>query len=198
VTTTRRAEYAAATKRAIEHAARDLFGQHGFKDTTVDMIAKEARVAPATVYAVSGGKQGLLRTVIESATTSTETDAIKERLATAPDAAGLLHYLAHQTRLKFADWHGMMRVVAETAAQEPAAAEGFRLAAASRREGFQRAATRLRELGALREDLTVERATGIIWFYLDNAAWFSLTDGNGWTLDDAEAFLHDRLRDALT
>ncbi|GLY00667.1 TetR family transcriptional regulator [Actinoplanes sp. NBRC 101535] len=197
VTTTRRAEYAAATKRAIEQAAHDLFSRQGFKTTTVDMIARQARVAPATVYAVAGGKQGLLRTVIASATTSPETEEIKQRLADAPDAAGLVRYLTHQTRLKFADWHDVMRVVAETASQDPAVADALRLAAESRREGFRRAAGRLHDLGALHDGLTVDRAADIIWFYLDNASYFALTDTNGWPLDDAEAFLHDQLRGAL-
>lgn len=195
--TSRRAEYAAATKRAIEDAARELFVRHGYRGTTVDMIAKEARVAPATVYAVAGGKQGLLRTVIESATTSPERVAVKEQLSSSDDPAELLRYLARQTRLTFEDWRGMMRVVAETASQEPAAAEGLRIARESRRDGFTRTAQRLQELGALRTGLSVARAADVIWFYQDNAAYYSLVDDNGWSPEDAEEFLHEQLRSAL-
>src|SRR5689334_18609086 len=68
--TGRRAEYAEATRVAIATAARELFMQQGYFGTTVDDIAAAARVAPATVYAVGGGKQGLLKSVIESATTA--------------------------------------------------------------------------------------------------------------------------------
>src|SRR5258705_11212689 len=39
--------------------------ERGYFATKVDDIAALARVAPATVYAVSGGKQGLLRTLTE-------------------------------------------------------------------------------------------------------------------------------------
>jgi AcrR family transcriptional regulator len=62
----RREEYAEATRRAISEAARRLFCEQGFFATKVDQIAALARVAPATVYAVSGGKHGLLRTLMES------------------------------------------------------------------------------------------------------------------------------------
>src|ERR1700738_5684233 len=43
--------------------------------TKVDDIAALARVAPATVYAVSGGKQGLLRTLTETSTTDPTIEA---------------------------------------------------------------------------------------------------------------------------
>src|SRR3979411_2113675 len=66
---TRREEYAEATRQAIVAAARRLFSERGYFATKVDDIAAAARVAPATVYAVSGGKQGLLGTLMETAIT---------------------------------------------------------------------------------------------------------------------------------
>ena len=51
-----------ATRQAIVKAARQLFSERGYFATKVDDVAALARVAPATVYAVSGGKQGLVRT----------------------------------------------------------------------------------------------------------------------------------------
>src|SRR5580698_7101712 len=66
----RREEYAEATRRAIVAAARRLFSERGYFATKVDEIAALARVAPATVYAVSGGKQGLLRTLMDIGTTA--------------------------------------------------------------------------------------------------------------------------------
>jgi len=43
-----------ATRQAIVEAARRLFSERGYFATKVDDIAALARVAPATVYAVSG------------------------------------------------------------------------------------------------------------------------------------------------
>ena len=57
---TRRDEYAQATRQAILDSARALFAERGYFATKVDDIAAKARVAPATVYAVTGGKYGLL------------------------------------------------------------------------------------------------------------------------------------------
>jgi AcrR family transcriptional regulator len=65
--TSRRAEYAEATRKAIADAARQLFCQRGYFATKVDDIACLARVAPTTIYAVWGGKQALLRGIIDQA-----------------------------------------------------------------------------------------------------------------------------------
>jgi AcrR family transcriptional regulator len=61
---TRRQDYAEATRQAIIDAARRLFAERGYFATKVDDIAAKARVAPATVYAVTGGKQNLLNILI--------------------------------------------------------------------------------------------------------------------------------------
>jgi AcrR family transcriptional regulator len=47
-------------------AARRLFAENGFFQTKVEQIAKLSRVSPATVYAQCGGKQGLLRSLMDS------------------------------------------------------------------------------------------------------------------------------------
>lgn len=48
-------------------AARQLLSERGYFAAKVDEIVALVRVAPATVYAVSGGKQGGLRTPMETA-----------------------------------------------------------------------------------------------------------------------------------
>ena len=49
----RRAEQAIATRRAVLDAARELFIEHGYAVTTVADIARRARVAVDTVYAMT-------------------------------------------------------------------------------------------------------------------------------------------------
>src|SRR6201986_2032299 len=66
----RRAEYAELTRQAIIDAARALFAERGYFATTVSDVAERARVAPATVYAVTGGKHGLVQTLLEHWTTA--------------------------------------------------------------------------------------------------------------------------------
>src|ERR1700746_3391497 len=90
----RREEYAQATRQAIVDAARRLFSERGYFATKVDDIATLARVAPATVYAVSGGKQGLLRTLTETATTHPAVEATIESIEKLDDPSAILCLVA--------------------------------------------------------------------------------------------------------
>ncbi|MCP2267256.1 transcriptional regulator, TetR family [Promicromonospora thailandica] len=193
----RRAEYAAATRRAIHDAARSLFVTKGFFATTVDEIADAARVAPASVYAVAGGKQGLLAAIIEARTTASDVDETFARIDAQDDADELLRFITHATRGRFEGSRDLMRVVVDTAPHDAGAAQALRVAHASLREGLRRTAERLAGLGVLRDGLDVDEATDILWFYLCNSAYFTLVDDNGWSLDRAEAWAFDALRGAL-
>jgi TetR/AcrR family transcriptional regulator, regulator of autoinduction and epiphytic fitness len=65
-----RAEQAQATRQRILDAARAQFLQRGWTTTTVKVIAEEAAVAPATVYAVFGTKRAVLSALIDEALAS--------------------------------------------------------------------------------------------------------------------------------
>ncbi|MEV4085706.1 hypothetical protein AB0J43_36105, partial [Nonomuraea fuscirosea] len=65
------------------------------------------------------------------------------------------------------------------------------------RDGLTRTARRLAELGALRPGADAEEAAETLWFYLNNNAYFTLTDDNGWSLERAERWLRDSLHHAL-
>ena len=56
----RRAEQAAATRRAIVSAAHDLFVERGYAATTMAAIAQEAGVTAKSVHAVAEKSQLLL------------------------------------------------------------------------------------------------------------------------------------------
>ena len=70
-----------------------------------------------------------------------------------------------------------------------------RLHLRSQRAGFRYVAQRLADLGALTG--TVDDAVDVLWFHLGNAAYFTLTEDNGWSLDRAESWLFESLRRAL-
>ena len=59
----RREEQAAATRRAVLRAARDLFTRKGYPDTTVAEVARRAKVSVDTLYASVGRKPQLLLAV---------------------------------------------------------------------------------------------------------------------------------------
>ncbi|MCS7475799.1 TetR/AcrR family transcriptional regulator [Umezawaea endophytica] len=193
----RRAEYAQATQQAILDAAHDLFVRKGYFGTKVEEIARTARVAPATVYAVGGGKNGILRKLIESGTEAEDIEEIIAGIQAIDDPRVLVRFLVHATRVKFEQWSDLMRQVAAAAPREPSVRECQRIAHESIRGGFGHSAQRLADLGALREGVDVARAVDLLWLHLCNAAYFIRTDDLGWSLDESEAWLHDVVPRAL-
>src|ERR1700729_446021 len=90
----RREEYADQTRPAVIDGARQLFAENGFFQTKIEQIAKLSRVSPATVYAQCGGKQGLLRSLMDSFTQSqVVAESYQESLAAA-DAVRTMQILS--------------------------------------------------------------------------------------------------------
>ncbi|WP_229067498.1 TetR/AcrR family transcriptional regulator [Actinoplanes sp. DH11] len=193
----RRAEYARLTRQAILDSARDLFVRNGYFETRVEEIAAAARVAPATVYAVGGGKHGLLRTLITAGTTAEDITGTIARIQAITDPRELLGFLIHATRTTFDQWSGLMRQVVAAAPREPGVRESLAIAHDSMRGGFRLVADRLAAMGALRPGVDAARATDILWLHLCNAAYFIRTDDLGWTLDQSETWLTEALTWAL-
>ncbi|MEV5720452.1 TetR/AcrR family transcriptional regulator [Amycolatopsis mediterranei] len=193
----RRAEYAQLTRQAILDATRELFVRKGYFATKVEEIARVARVAPATVYAVGGGKHGLLRTLIESGTTAEDIPGILARLEAITEPGELIRFIVRATRVKFEQWSDLMRQVVAAAPQEPSVREVLRIAHDSLRGGLDLTARRLAGMGALRAGMDAARATDVLWLHLCNAAYFIRTDDLGWSLDESETWLNDTLPFAL-
>ena len=60
-----REQHAAVTRRAILQAARELFAEQGFANTTVKGLAERAGVAVQTIYATFGSKAGVVMGLVD-------------------------------------------------------------------------------------------------------------------------------------
>jgi AcrR family transcriptional regulator len=194
---TRRAEYAETTRRAIIDAARRLFYAQGFFATRIDDIAAAARVSPATVYAVFGSKQELLRTVIEIWTRAPIINTTLESVAAQNDAVALIALLARSCRLMREEFGDIVRLLLRTAPHDQAAGEILHTATAQYRDSLLPFARRLAELGALKAQVTDRRAVDILWFYFGYSGLFTLVDENGWSYARAEKWLAEEAGHAL-
>jgi AcrR family transcriptional regulator len=193
----RRSEYAEATRRAAIDAARRLFRKKGYFAVTVNEIAAQARVSPATVYAVNGGKQGLLRALIDEWSIAPEVSDTTECIESIDDPAEIVRYLTAMTRQMRQDYGDIMRVVIAAAPHDKTAAEGLALATRRYRAGDAVAARRLADLGALRDGIDADEALDILWFYLGYAGFFTLVDDNKWSFAKAEQWLCAAVSQAL-
>ena len=193
----RRAEYAETTRQAAVDAARRLFRDKGYFATTVNEIAAAARVSPATVYAVNGGKQGLLRTLIDEWSAAPIVAEAIRHIERLDDPVELLRYNAAVTRTMREDYGDIMRVVIGAAPHDDTAAKALALGTARYRAGHAVAARRLADLGALRNGMDADVALDILWFYLGYAGFFTLVDDNGWSYAAAEEWLFNAVSQAL-
>ena len=56
----------AARQQELVHTAGMLFIKHGYRNVSLEMLAREAHVAVRTIYVKFGGKAGLLKAVLEA------------------------------------------------------------------------------------------------------------------------------------
>jgi AcrR family transcriptional regulator len=193
----RREEYAEATRRAILDAARRLFSERGYFATKVDDIAALARVSPATVYAVSGGKHGLLDSLMEIWTAAPIVAATVGSIEAMTEPAPILRLLAASCRRMREECGDVIRVLLATAPHDAAVARTLGAATARYRQALRAIARRLIDLGALQADTDLPAATDVLWFYFGYSGLFTLHDDNGWSYDRAEAWLCEQAGRAL-
>ncbi|MEU3600542.1 TetR/AcrR family transcriptional regulator [Streptomyces sp. NPDC006798] len=185
----RRSDYAEATRLAIVDAARLLYSRKGYFTTTVEEIAAEARVAPTTVYAVGGGKQGLLRTLVDIWSQAPIVAEKMDELDSLTDPEGLLRQLSAVTRSMRESFGDIMRILIATAPHNEDAAEGLAIGTGRYREALALVAAHLHGIGGTHPEMTADQATDILWFYFGYSGYFTLVDDNGWPYEQAEPWL---------
>ena len=193
----RRQEYAEATRQAIVSAARRLYAEKGYFATRVEDIALEARVAPATVYAVGGGKYGLLKTLVDLWQNSPAIVAAVAELGQIEDPVLLLRVLSARTRQIREEYSDIIRTVLATAPNDEAVAGTLGEVIRYYRGSIGRVSERLAELEALRPGTDIEFVTAVLWFYFGFPGLSAMHDDSGWSYDDAEKWLADEAIRAL-
>ena len=199
-----RAEQARLTERRITDAAHRLFLTQGYGPTTLAAIAREAGVSAQTIHNVFGTKPALLKKVHDLALVG---DDEPIPLAERPEVQAM--YAETDPALFLRSYAALGRTVAERVgplvvlAQAGALGGDAELAAhveTIRGEhlfGTRMVASRVDELGALRPDLTVERASDRVWTLTSPSVWHLLTQERGWSGDEYAEWVGEALCDAL-
>lgn len=193
----RRQEYAEATRQAILLEGRRLFAEQGYFATRVEDIAAAARVAPATVYAVVGGKQGLLQTLVEQWMTDPSIPVTDANVMALQDPAAIIRLVSERCR-EMRESHGeTLRTILSIAPNDPVAGQVFRQALGTYRSALGRISRRLVGLGGLRDGLGPGKVADILWFYFGTGGIHVMCDECGWSPAEAEKWLADQAIQAL-
>ncbi|MCA1783786.1 MAG: TetR/AcrR family transcriptional regulator [Dermatophilaceae bacterium] len=195
----RREQRALQTRARIAEAALRLFGERGYVATTVEAIAADAAVAPATVYQAFGTKQGVLARALDATITG---DAQPVALLDREWVAAARRQRDARRRLA-----AVVRGAAQVAAQTAALKEVMRDAAATdpmvrdlirddheRRRETQRALVQI-AVGddALRPGMTCDRAADAFFLLVNSSTYQLTTEVLGWSDHDWQQWLVELL-----
>ena len=199
---TRRARARATQNRIIDHAYR-LFSASGYPSTTMETIAAEAGVATQTVYYFFRTKALLLQQVVEVAAAG---EAHPLPVMERPWMRQILTENNARLALALIVEHGVdiyirvapLRPALEFAAASDPDVNAYWRAVAERRKGGMRTfVERLAELRALQPELTVQRATDVMFVINSHEVFLGLTRDSRWSVTDFKRWLYDTLTQQL-
>jgi AcrR family transcriptional regulator len=182
------------TLRTILTAARGLFAEHGYARTPIRLIAKEAGVAPQTIYAHFGSKAGVLAGLVDLLDDEAgipdliaESEAIDDPV----ELLGLLARAARQVRERCGD---IVTILSSGAAVDPDIAATQAEVARRNRLGVDRVVERIRASGTRVES----RAADIAVALMSAGVHDSLVGDACWSHESYEIWLKHTLVTALT
>lgn len=194
-----RAEKARQTRSRMLARARELFVDVGYAATTMDQIAREADVAVQTLYYTFRTKGQLLREVVDT-TAAGEEDPLP--VPQRPWMRELMSSDSAQRVLALAIEHGtdiyervapLWPAVHAAAAADPDVGRYWEGITAGRRAGVRQIVARLAELGAVRDDLNVDRAADLAFVLLGHDVYRGLVREAGWAAAAYKAWLFTTL-----
>ncbi|GAA2443841.1 TetR/AcrR family transcriptional regulator [Actinomadura vinacea] len=175
----------ALTLRAILTAARRLFAERGYARTPIRLIAKEAGVAPQTIYAHFGSKAGVLNGLVDLMDDEAGMPDLMAELQHTGDPVELVGLLARASRQMRERCGDIITILISGAAVDPDIAATRAEGARRNRLGVEMVVERLRGTG----HHVAPKAADIAVALMGDGVHESLVGDAGWTHDDYEAWL---------
>ena len=179
-----RAEQAAATRRAVLVAARELFTTTGYAGSTVADVARLAGVSVDTVYTSVGRKPELLLAVHDMALgggdeplSAQQRDYVAAVLA-APGARAKLETYAAALAERLPSVVPLAESLRVAAEHDPACRAVLEGLDERRRSNMRRFAAELRATGEVRPELTDEQVAHLLWA-TNSPAFYRLATSGG-------------------
>lgn len=181
-----RARQAEQTRQDILAAARTAFAADGYTATTIRAVAARAEVTEQTVYATFGSKGGLALALVDYAN---EVAGVVE-LGRAADAATNPHDLLagaiHLVCVLHERVGDLIMMLLEAGRVDSALAPALEAGRAHHAGPQRRIAERLAREGALREDVDVDTAAGLLTVSTGPEAIDRYVSDLGWTYAQVE------------
>ena len=202
VVKTRQQLAAEETQRVIVETAARLFAENSYHATSIERIALEAGVAVQTIYNSVGPKRAILSRVLDAAAAGERAPTpvaqfMREQAEGEPDPRQILAHLIQFWRGALPRTEPVFRLIREAAAADPEIAELQQARAAQRLHNYASAAQLLAERGALRSELTLDRAAATIFAIGHPDSYRTLVLDGDWNDDEWSAWAQETLQTAL-
>ena len=197
----RREERAWRTRQRIVDAALQLFFLRGYSRTTVEAIAQEAHVAPATVYQAYGNKQSILSAALDRTITGDpDPRALLQRdwvleARNEPDIRRRLRIVAEHTAEVAARTAQIKEVMRDAGALEPVVRDLIE-EDHKRRRRTQRALVAV-IFGTSEDDERIAAAAETYFMLCNSYSFYVAERRLGWTLETWREWLVQTLTAAL-
>jgi AcrR family transcriptional regulator len=191
----RREQRARQTRQRIIDAALALFLERGYAGTTIEQIAVQADVAPATVYQAFGSKRRILAQSLDVAVAGDgEPVALLDRAwvdqaRTEPDAGRRLAIVVRNAAQIVARTAPIKEVLRDAAATEPDLVDLIRTDH-ERRYRTQRALVAIiAGDGEMRHGTDIDQATATFFALVNSHSYTVLAEHLHWSLNDWHTWL---------
>lgn len=177
---TARAESAAETRRRIIEVTRDLLSRAPLENVSLPQIAERAQVARSTVYTTFGSREGLMVAVAEDLLERGGFARIGQALA-GPDVVKAFEISIGVAMELYSQEDAVGQALLSLAAVDRDASSAAARLNRGRQQGMRRLAERMREQGVLRDDVTVEEASDVLWIITSFETFAQLYRGRSLT-----------------
>lgn len=191
-----REERAQDTRRRIRQSAGRLFAERGFAATTIAQIAEGAGVSVQTVYAIFGGKPGIVGAMLEELEQAGGIDERIPAMIAEPDPRKQLRMFVAFNRAAFERGAPIVRAVIEAKGDAQVAAIGQQ-GDARRREGTIGLAEMWVGKGASRAGLSAKEVANRLWLLTSAEQYLLAIDNLDWSPEEYERWLGDLLEREL-
>lgn len=184
-----RQRQAEQTKARILGAARDLFRTAGYASTTVDAIASAAQVSAKTVEAAFGSKRGVLAALVDPLASTGPPRDLVDQIRAAADPVRRLELVAELSLRAYEGSVPEFELMRGAAAVAPEIAAAAGQVEARRRDHQARLIGYLRQQRPLRDGLTDDEATDIVWALTSYDTYRSLVLQRRWPASRYQGWL---------
>ncbi|MBF6339359.1 TetR/AcrR family transcriptional regulator [Nocardia abscessus] len=180
-----RAEAAVQTRRRILDAVAGQLREAPTEPLSLDKVAKAAGVSRSTIYVDFGSRAGLFDAFVADLSSRTGLRELTAAVDSADARAHLRGAIAAASRMKARDLE-IYRVLHAMDRLDPSsAAEAVRAMEEDRRGGVAHLAHRLAAANILREDVSTEWATDVLWALTSFESLDLLVTGRGLPVEEA-------------